>query len=392
METKRIGELCSISKKSIMPRAGTTYTLYSLPSYDNDMTPEVVDGDEIKSSKFQLTDNTILYNKLNVQFKRIWNVGELFTENNVCSTEFLPLKIKGENILQDYLYYVLRTDALTQAMYGARRGTSGSQQRIAPETLLDFEIPVFPMEEQRKIANFLRDLDDRIFANRNIKNILIQQARAIYQSWFIDFEPFGREIPSDWKKTTLDEIASIQTRSFSPEKDPDALIEHYSIPAYDSQHYPVIEPAEAVKSNKYILTSESVMISKLNPETKRIWRPLCQTDLPVCSTEFIVYEAKEGFPRDYLYSIIDSTPFHQFLCAHTTGSTNSRQRVTPKNTLEFEVLIPPRKVLDDFCNLVSPLYDMASSRDAENQCLGGSRDTILPKLLSGLIDISGLSE
>ncbi len=392
METKKIGELCSISKKSIMPKEGVTYTLYSLPSYDKDMTPETLLGEEIKSAKLVLTDNTILYNKLNVHFKRIWNVGQLCTANNVCSTEFLPLKVKGENVCQDYLYYVLRDETLTQAMYGARRGTSGSQQRIAPETLLEYEVPFFPIEEQRKIAGLLKDLDDRIYANRMIKENLTQQARALFQAWFIDFEPFEGSVPSDWKTVTLGDIATIQTRVFSPEKNPEVTIEHYSIPAFDSIHYPIFEKASEVKSNKYLLTKESVMISKLNPDTKRIWRPLCLSDYPVCSTEFIVYEANEVAHKDFLFSIIDSMPFFHHLCSHTTGSTNSRQRAMPKSTLEFEVLLPPESIIRAFCDMVSPIYDLAATRDAENQCLVQTRDTLLPNLISGKMDIKNLSE
>lgn len=392
METKKIGELCSISKKSIMPKEGVTYTLYSLPSYDKDMTPETLLGEEIKSTKLVLTDNTILYNKLNVHFKRIWNIGQLCTDNNVCSTEFLPLKVKGKNVCQDYLYYVLRDETLTQAMYGARRGTSGSQQRIAPETLLEYEVPFFPIEEQKKIAGLLKDLDDRIYANRMIKENLTQQARAIFQAWFIDFEPFGGSAPSDWKTVTLGDIANIQTRVFSPEKNPNVIIEHYSIPAFDSMHYPVFEKASEVKSNKYLLTKASVMISKLNPDTKRIWRPLCLSDYPVCSTEFIVYEANEVAHKDFLFSIIDSMPFFRHLCSHTTGSTNSRQRAMPKSTLEFEVLLPPESIIREFCDMVSPIYDLAATRDAENQCLVQTRDTLLPNLISGKMDIKNLSE
>ena len=392
METKKIGELCSISKKSVMPKEGVTYTLYSLPSYDKDMTPETLLGEEIKSLKFALTDNTILYNKLNVHFKRIWNVGKLSTANNICSTEFFPLKVKGKNVCQDYLYYVLRDDTLTQAMYGARRGTSGSQQRIAPETLLEYEVPFFPIEEQKKIAALLKDLDDRIFANRMIKENLTQQARALFQSWFIDFEPFGGSMPLDWKKVTIGDIATIQTRVFSPEKNPDVIIEHYSIPAVDSIHYPVFEKASEVKSNKYLLTDQSVMISKLNPDTKRIWRPLCLSEYPVCSTEFIVYEANEALYKDFLFSIIDSTPFFHHLCAHTTGSTNSRQRAIPKSTLEFVIPLPPENVVREFCDIVTPMYDMAVSRDAENQSLVQARDTLLPNLISGKIDITHLTE
>ena len=223
-----------------------------------------------------------------------------------------------------------------------------------------------------------------------INENLQEQARSIFQSWFIDFEPFGGAAPSDWHSSTLGQVAIMKTDSWSPAKNPDVVVEHYSIPAFDEQHYPVFEIASGIKSNKYILTPDSVMISKLNPDTKRIWRPVCLSEHPVCSTEFIVYEAKKNEQRDYIYSLIDSIPFFNHLCSHTTGSTNSRQRATPKTTLEFSFLLPPDSVIEEFCNIVTPMYDLIASNLVENQTLTKTRDSLLPRLMSGELDVSDL--
>ena len=182
----------------------------------------------------------------------------------------------------------------------------------------------------------------------------------------------------------------MKTDSWSPVKNPDDVVEHYSIPAYDERHYPVFESATDIKSNKYILTPDSVMISKLNPETKRIWRPMCLSANPVCSTEFIVYEARKIDQKDFIYSILDSVPFFSYLCAHTTGSTNSRQRATPKATLDFDFQLPPDNVIKDFCQLVTPMYDLIASNIVENQSLAQTRDSLLPRLMSGELDVSNL--
>ena len=223
-----------------------------------------------------------------------------------------------------------------------------------------------------------------------INENLQEQARSIFQSWFIDFEPFGGAAPLDWHSSTLGQVAIMKTDSWSPAKNPDVVVEHYSIPAFDEQHYPVFEIASGIKSNKYILTPDSVMISKLNPDTKRIWRPVCLSEHPVCSTEFIVYEAKKNEQRDYIYSLIDSIPFFNHLCSHTTGSTNSRQRATPKTTLEFSFLLPPDSVIEEFCNIVTPMYDLIASNLVENQTLTKTRDSLLPRLMSGELDVSDL--
>jgi type I restriction enzyme S subunit len=153
----------------------------------------------------------------------------------------------------------------------------------------------------------------------------------------------------------------------------------------------VFEIASGIKSNKYILSPDSVMISKLNPETKRIWRPMCLSSHPVCSTEFIVYEAKKNRQRDYIYSILDSTSFLNYLCAHTTGSTNSRQRATPKSTLNFTIHLPPDSVVEDFCGIVTPIYDLIAANVVENQTLAKMRESLLPRLMSGELDVSDVN-
>lgn len=228
------------------------------------------------------------------------------------------------------------------------------------------------------------------FYNLKINNNLEQQAQAIFKSWFVDFEPYDGGMPSNWHISQLGSIAKISTKTFSPAKNPNVEVEHYSIPAYDEKHYPIFEISNGIKSNKYCLTSNSVMISKLNPNTKRLWRPYCISNNPICSTEFIVYEPINPLNRDYIYSIIDSIGFSTFLCSHTTGSTNSRQRTTPSITLNYDVVVPDEKTIHAFCSIVSPMYDLIENNTKENQKLAETRDKLLPKLMSGELDISDI--
>ena len=246
------------------------------------------------------------------------------------------------------------------------------------------------VEIQRKIGTFLKQFDDKIEENERINNNLEQQTQAIFKSWFVDFELNYGNMPSDWKVSQLGTIAKISTEVFSPAKNPNVEVEHYSIPAYDEKRYPVFETSNGIKSNKYRLSSNSVMISKLNPDTKRIWRPYCISDNPICSTEFIVYEPINPLNRDFIYSIIDSIGFSAFLCSHTTGSTNSRQRATPSITLTYDIIVPDEKTIQAFCSIVSPMYDTIENNIKENQKLAETRDKLLPKLMSGELDVSDI--
>lgn len=307
----------------------------------------------------------------------------------IISQALLLLRVDQSIIDVDYLRYFF----LSREGYNAivSRSSGSVQVNISKREVIE-QIPLqLPeLDEQKKIVAILGAIDGKIELNKKLNENLTEQARSIFQSWFIDYEPFGGSAPSDWQAVTLGQLAVMKTDSWSPVKNPDDVVEHYSIPAFDEQHYPMFEIASGIKSNKYILTPDSVMISKLNPNTKRIWRPMCLSAHPVCSTEFIVYEAKKRDQRDYIYSILDSDYFLNHLCSHTTGSTNSRQRATPKSTLNFALLLPPDSVIEDFCRTVTPMYDLIATNIVENQSLAQTRDTLLPQLMSGELDVSSL--
>lgn len=287
-----------------------------------------------------------------------------------------------------YIYFYMTSSFFQAELDGRATGTTvvGLRQ---PE-LLKCKIYAPNYQEQKRIADALWCLEQKINNNEAINNNLEQQTQAIFKSWFVDFELNYGIMPSDWKISQLGSIAKISTKVFSPAKNPNVEVEHYSIPAYDEKRYPVFETSNGIKSNKYRLSSNSVMISKLNPDTKRIWRPYCISDNPICSTEFIVYEPINPLNRDFIYSIIDSIGFSAFLCSHTTGSTNSRQRATPSITLTYDIIVPDEKTIRAFCSIVSPMYDTIENNIKENQKLAETRDKLLPKLMSGELDVSNI--
>lgn len=357
-----------ISTENMMPNKGGITSASSLPTIAQ--TQVFLAGD-------------VLVSNIRPYFKKIW-----FAEfDGGCSNDVLVFRAK-DGVSKRFLYYVLSDDTFFDYSMATSKGTK--MPRGDKAAIMKYEVPDFTYEEQKKIAGVLEALDRKIQLNTEINENLTEQARAIFQEWFIDYEPFGGAAPLDWHPSTLGQIAEMKTDSWSPAKNPDVVVEHYSIPAFDEQHYPVFEIASGIKSNKYILNSNSVMISKLNPDTKRIWRPMCLSAHPICSTEFIVYEAKKQEQKDYIYSILDSVPFLNHLCSHTTGSTNSRQRATPKSTLDFTLCLPPDSVIEDFCHIVTPMYDLIASNIVENQSLAKARDSLLPRLMSGEIDVSAV--
>lgn len=312
---------------------------------------------------------------------------QIFYDNVRINSGMLIIRCTN-NISNQYLYQVLRSEWFQKQIMAVQSGSA--QPQLPKSHFLKMYIPLPSLPIQEKIASILQLIDDKVMTNNAINNNLEQQTQAIFKSWFVDFELNYGIMPSDWKVSQLGSIAKISTEVFSPAKNPNVEVEHYSIPAYDEKRYPVFETSNGIKSNKYRLSSNSVMISKLNPDTKRIWRPYCISDNPICSTEFIVYEPINPLNRDFIYSIIDSIGFSAFLCSHTTGSTNSRQRATPSITLTYDIIVPDEKTIQAFCSIVSPMYDTIENNIKENQKLAETRDKLLPKLMSGELDVSGI--
>ena len=308
-------------------------------------------------------------------------VGDSLNEANLTENCVKLTSLSG--IDRDYLYYYLKSSYGQQEI---ARGTVGAVQAKLPiKNIQDISIPLPDEVTQRKIADILSSLDAKIEVNQRINDNLEQQAQAIYHERFETVSP--NDLPSDWRIVTLGEVATISNKSFNPLKEPEILLEHYSIPAFDEARFPVFELSTSIKSNKFIIDASCFMISKLNPTTKRVWKPYCLTGNAVCSTEFIVYKAKDKTITDFLYSVIDSNSFSDFMCSHVTGSTGSRQRATPSDTLSYELILPSGDELAEFLSLVSPMYAQIRINAIENDRLKRLRDSLLPKLMSGEIDV-----
>lgn len=294
----------------------------------------------------------------------------------------------NKKVLPEYFVYYFHTPI------GQHKLLSNASQVGVPalarpsSTFQKIEIEIPDLETQRKVVKLIGSLQTRIKTNAEINDNLEQQAELLYHE---RFETVDRDkLPAGWRIVRLGDVATISKKSFNPAKEPEMLLEHYSIPAFDEAHFPVFEPSTAIKSNKFIVDDSCFMISKLNPTTKRVWKPYCLTANAVCSTEFIVYKAKRQEITDFLYSVIDSASFSDFMCSHVTGSTGSRQRTTPSDTLAFELILPNAEEIAEYQGVVSPMFEQIKCNAIENDRLKRLRDSLLPKLMSGELDVSSI--
>ena len=290
-------------------------------------------------------------------------------------------------VTQKFLGYALKAHQweVLQLDEGSTGQTELNRDRLLDEIMINYPVS---FDEQNAIVGTLESIDRKLIVNKEINDNLEQQAELLYHE---RFETIDRDkLPVGWRIVRLGDVATISKKSFNPAKEPEMLLEHYSIPAFDEAHFPVFEPSTAIKSNKFIVDDSCFMISKLNPTTKRVWKPYCLTENAVCSTEFIVYKAKSQEITDFLYSVIDSASFSDFMCSHVTGSTGSRQRTTPSDTLAFELVLPNAEEIAEYQGIVSPMLEQIKCNTIENDRLKRLRDSLLPKLMSGEIDVSDI--
>lgn len=314
-----------------------------------------------------------------------------------------------------YLMYFLVSPSMQQHML-ALAGAGATRNALTKAMIEDFEVPSPPLPTQGAIAKILGTLDDKIELNLKMNETLEAIAKAIFKSWFVDFDPVrvkierrqtlginaetldlfpdklvqieDRIIPYGWRVATLGDMLDIDRQGINPMDFPEEQFYHFSIPAYDDGRSPKVELGAEIKSNKFVIATDSVLISKLNPSTPRIWLPSFDTRLrAVGSTEFLVTRPRDGITRQYLYSLYLSPEFNAEFVSLVTGTSTSHQRVRPADLLAMRFPLPPLSLVKAFTNRIAPILERIQLNIAESLTLGLLRDTLLPRLLMGELNI-----
>ncbi len=237
-------------------------------------------------------------------------------------------------------------------------------------------------------------------------------SKTLYDYWFVQFdfpdengkpyrtsggemvwnEQLKREIPDGWNLGSVNNLLKIENTSVIPNKYGNAVMEHYSIPAFDDDHNPVYEEASTIESGKYAVDPECILISKLNPQFKRLWDPYCDTANAICSTEFIVYRPRVAWTRPFCYAVLNSDAFYSHMTGKATCSTGSRKRIQPDVSASFELPIPDKKTMHSFTELYAPIMEKRKSLYKENRELTRLRDWLLPMLMNGQVTVVDAKE
>ncbi len=195
-------------------------------------------------------------------------------------------------------------------------------------------------------------------------------------------------IPKGWSLAPFSKVATLKNKSVHPNREPEKLWTQFSLPAFDAGQIPTHDLGIEIKSGKYKLSENTVLVSKLNPHTPRIWMPkVTDTDVSVCSTEFMPFEPVNNEHRVFVYSLMNSENVKSKIASRVTGTTGSHQRVSPKEVAVMPVLLPSLECITSFSNLIKSSFDKVELNLEQNIELTKLIDTLLPKLISGELQL-----
>ena len=285
------------------------------------------------------------------------------------STEFIVLRAKEGVSDARFLYYLAISPDFRDLAIKSMVGTSG-RQRVQQSVLETCELRVPPLETQRKIAAILSALDDKIELNRRINANLEQQAAAIFKSKFCDFDDNAGQMPSKWNVATFGEIAEVVSGKRPPMKQPEFS---------EDVNVPLVGASTIMGYTNNILYNEPILvIGRVGTHgvVQRFQTPCWPSDNTlVIKSEY--YEYAFHFLKNVDYVNMNR------------GST--QPLITQTDLKNLLIVLPEKRVLKEFEKLTGTLMARWETNRAENEQLAAVRDALLPRLMSGEINVSDVS-
>ncbi|MEW5825253.1 MAG: restriction endonuclease subunit S [Candidatus Bipolaricaulota bacterium] len=282
------------------------------------------------------------------------------------------------------------------------------------------EMPDFPIvvpediDEQRAIAHILGTLDDKIELNRRMNETLEAMARALFKSWFVDFDPVrakaeGRDtglpphiadlFPDSFEESELGEIPSgwevARLRQVIEVNPPRALRKGDVAPYLDMANMPTRghvpdQVADRAFGSGVRFTNGDTLVARITPCLENgktaLVSFLRNGEVGWGSTEFIVLRPRPPLPPEFGYCLARSEGFRESAIQSMTG-TSGRQRVPAQALARFMLAMPSQECAEAFGGLVRPWFERAVSGESESRSLSATRDALLPDLIAGKIRV-----
>ncbi|MGC6178316.1 restriction endonuclease subunit S [Lacrimispora sp. 38-1] len=282
------------------------------------------------------------------------------------STEYIVLRAKKGITNPHFLYYLVCSSTVRELAIKSMVGSSG-RQRVQTDVIENMELLVPCLKKQRIIGDFLKKIDDKITVNNKINRNLADQVSAIYKSWFVDFELYDGVCPDTWKTATLGDLAEVSSGKRPPMKQTDKT---------DDVAIPLVGAASIMGYTNDVLYDSKILVTG-RVGTHGVIQRFNEKCWPSDNTLVITTARYE-----FVYQTLQEIDY----ASMNRGST--QPLITQGDLKKTEIIIPTVDVLDKFEVLTGGLMEEYEKNRVENIKLAELRDTLLPKLMSGELDVS----
>ena len=314
----------------------------------------------------------------------IGNIGYLgmTTEECVSNQQINSIIVNNNNDV-DFVYYLLKS---LWAYFKNYEGQSTALSILNKTQFSKIKVQIPSVEIQKKISSILSGLDNKIELNNKINNNLEQQAQAIFKSWFIDYEPFDGQVPTTWKYGVLGDFVEIK-RGGSPRPIQNFLSDsglHWlkisdatgiSSPFINEIKEYIIE--EGLKKTVFLKSGSLVLSNSATPGLPKI------LDIDTCIHDGWLYFPSSKFSNEYLYLYFKHIRDNLVALGNGSVFTNLKTDIL-KN---YPTNLPTDEVLNEFDEIIKPIFSMILSKTRESKRLTEIRDTLLPRLMSRELDV-----
>lgn len=268
---------------------------------------------------------------------------------------------------------------------------------IRSSDLKDIVVHRPPLEVQLAIRDVLSTYDDLIYTNQRRIALLEEAARRLYREWFVHLRFPGHEaakvvdaVPEGWTRKPLSAVAEVNERSIGVKDRPDEVlyIDISSVSPGTINEVTRYDFVDAPGRARRRVAHGDVIWSCVRPNRRSFALVLEPDERLVASTGFAVLSAKE-VPFSYLYFATTTDDFVAYLEANATGA--AYPAVTSKTFESAGIMVPNDEVMGDFDGWVLPHIEQMGALKRQNKMLAKARDALLPKLMSGQLDVSGIS-
>ena len=341
-------------------------------------------------SNVEVKENDVLLNITGDSVARVCQVPNSLLPARV-NQHVSIIRPDESRLTPEFLKYFLLNPNFKNHMLGLA-SVGGTRNALTKGMIEDFDIDLPPLETQSRIATILSSLDEKIELNRQTNQTLEAIAQTLFKEWFMDFNFPGATgemqeselgpIPAGWKAGKLGDICQNFRRTTHP-KDIES-----NIPYVGLEHIPRKSmslsswgASEDVGSQKSHFNKFNILFGKLRPYFHKV----CIAPVDgICSTDILVIEPLK---KEY-FSFCLNHLFSNELISYVSGIADGTRmpRVDWKSISEYEIVIPPDNLMQEFENLTIPIYEEMIHNNEESASLTATRDSLLPKLMNGEIE------